>query len=167
MRIAVGQLWQETNTFNRNPTTLADFQNWGIATGTDVLERFGETGELGGFVSGTRQWSSPPKLIGLARFLCWPYGLVQREAWEALQETFLKSLDLAGNVDGVLISLHGAMAAEGEDDVTGALLERIRNAIGPKTPLVVTLDLHTTATRRMMAQADLLFGYHTQPHLDQ
>ena len=52
MRIAVGQLWQETNTFNRNLTTLADFQNWGIAMGTDVLQKFGETGELGGFVSG-------------------------------------------------------------------------------------------------------------------
>jgi microcystin degradation protein MlrC len=167
MRIAVGQLWQETNTFNRNPTTLADFQNWGIATGTDVLEKFGETGELGGFISGTRQWSSPPKLVGLARFLCWPYGIVKREAWEAIQETFLKSLEQAGKVDGVLISLHGAMAAEGEDDVTGALLERIRDAIGPKTPLVGTLDLHANVTRRMMAQADLLFGYHTQPHLDQ
>src|SRR3954470_16830324 len=153
MRIAVGQLWQETNTFNRSPTTLADFQNWGIATGTDVLERFGETGELGGFVSGTRQWSSPPKLIGLARFLCWPYGLVKREAWEAIQETFLKSLDQAGKVDGVLISLHGAMAAEGEDDLSGALLELIRSAIGPGTPLVASLDLHANITRRMMSHA--------------
>src|SRR3954447_18768901 len=167
MRIAVGQLWQETNTFNRNPTTLADFQNWGIATGTDVLQKFGETGELGGFVSGTRQWSSPPELIGLARFLCWPAGRVNREAWEAIQEAFLNSLVEAGHVDGVLISLHGAMAAEGEDDVTGALLDRIREAIGPETPLVGTLDLHANVTRCMMAHADLLFGYHTQPHLDQ
>src|SRR4051794_26461444 len=167
MRIAIGQFWQETNTFNRNRTTLADFQNWGIATGTDVLQKFGETGELGGFVSGTRQWNSPPALVGLARFLCWPAGRVNQEAWDAIQETFLKSLDQAGKIDGVLISLHGAMAAEGEDDVTGALLERIRNAIGPGTPLVGSLDLHANVTRRMMAQADLLFGYHTQPHLDQ
>src|SRR5262249_14977844 len=100
-------------------------------------------------------------------FLCWPAGRVNQETWEAIQETFLSSLGRAGNVDGVLVSLHGALAAEGEDDVTGALLERIRSAIGPETPLVGTLDLHANVTRRMMAQADLLFGYHTQPHLDQ
>src|SRR5207344_135502 len=108
MRIAVGQLWQETNTFNRNPTTLADFQNWGIGTGTDVLEKFGETGELGGFVAGTSEWTSPPELIGLARFLCWPFGRVNREAWKTIRETFLKSFDQVGKIDGVLISLHGA-----------------------------------------------------------
>jgi microcystin degradation protein MlrC len=167
MRLAVGQLWQETNTFNRNATTLADFENWGIATGTDVLREFGETGELGGFVSGVQEWASPPELVGLARFLCWPYGRVDREAWKAIQETFLTSLDQAGKLDGVLISLHGAMAAEGEDDVSGALLELIRWAIGPETPLVGSLDLHANVTRRIVAQADLLVGYHTQPHLDQ
>lgn len=167
MRIAVGQMWQETNTFNRNPTTIADFENWGVATGPDVLQQFGETGELGGFVAGTRQWSSPPELVGLARFLCWPYGRVNREAWEIIQETFLKSLDQAGKIDGVLISLHGAMAADGEDDLSGALLELIRAEIGPETPLAASLDLHANITRRMMAQADLLVGYHTQPHLDQ
>jgi microcystin degradation protein MlrC len=167
MRIAVGQLWQETNTFNRNPTTLVDFENWGIATGTDVLQKFGETGELGGFVSGTSQWNSPPELVGLARFLCWPFGRVNPAAWKAIQETFLKSFDQAGKIDGVLISLHGAMAAEGEDDVSGALLELIRSAIGPETPLVASLDLHANVTRRIMAHADLLVGYHTQPHLDQ
>ena len=133
MRIAVGQLWQETNTFNRNPTTFADFQNWGIATGTGVLQHFGESGELAGFVSGAREWIAPPELVGLARFLCWPAGRVNRETWKAIQETFLNSLDEAGHVDGVLVALHGALAAEGEDDVTGALLERIPHAaaLGP------------------------------------
>jgi microcystin degradation protein MlrC len=167
MRIAVGQMWQETNTFNRNPTTLADFENWGIATGSDVLEKFGETGELGGFVSGTRGWNSSPELIGLARFLCWPAGRVNREAWDVIQKTFSESLDQAGKTDGVLLSLHGAMAGEGEDDLSGALLELIRRAIGPDIPLVASLDLHANITRCMMKQADLLVGYHTQPHLDQ
>jgi microcystin degradation protein MlrC len=167
MRIAVGQLWQETNTFNRNATTLGAFENWGVAVGPEVLQRFGETGELGGFVAGIGEWPRPPELFGLARFLCWPYGRVDRDAWRAIQETFSKHLVQGGTVDGVLISLHGAMAAEGEDDVSGRLLELIRNAIGPETPLVASLDLHANITRRMMAQADLLVGYHTQPHVDQ
>src|SRR6187551_2428554 len=129
MRIAIGQMWQETNTFNRSATTFADFENWGIATGADVLRIFGETGELGGFVAGTSDWNSPPELVGLARFLCWPYGRVNREAWKSLQEIFLQSIHQARSIDGVLVSLHGAMAAEGEDDLSGALLEQIRSAI--------------------------------------
>lgn len=167
MPIAIGQLWQETNTFNRNPTTLADYQNWGIATGTDVLQKFGETGELAGFISGISEWKTQPELIGLARFVCWPGGRIDRAAWQEIQETFSNRLRLMGNVDGVLISLHGALAAEGEDDVSGALLEQIRHAIGPEIPLVASLDLHANITRRMMAHADLVSGYHTQPHLDQ
>src|SRR4051812_14520834 len=167
MRIAVGQLWQETNTFNPTVTTLADFENWGVATGSDVLRKFGEAGELGGFVSGTREWNSPPELVGLARFLCWPFGRVDRKAWKVVQETFLKSIDEAGAIDGVLLSLHGAMAAEGEDDLSGALLQLIRSVIGPEIPLVASLDLHANVTRRIIAEADILVGYHTQPHLDQ
>jgi microcystin degradation protein MlrC len=167
MRIAIGQMWQETNTFNRNPTTLADFQNWGIATGAEVLEKFGETGELGGFVSGAREWKSPPELVGLARFLCWPAGRVDRQAWATIQTTFLESLAQISKFDGVLLSLHGAMAGETDDDLSGALLELIRHMIGREMPLVASLDLHANITRRMIEQADLLVGYHTQPHLDQ
>ena len=55
VRIAVGQLWQETNTFNRNLTQLSDFENWGLAAGRDVIDRYGETGELGGFLRERRQ----------------------------------------------------------------------------------------------------------------
>lgn len=166
MRIAIGQLWQETNTFNRNFTTRADFQNWGTATGADVLGKFGESGELGGFTAGCRAWNPGLELVGLARLACWPWGRVDAATWKWTQETFAASLQAAGKVDGVLLALHGAMAAEGEDDVTGALLEQVRQAVGPDVPIVGTLDLHANITVKMMEQADLLVGYHTSPHLD-
>ena len=38
MRIAIGQLWQETNTLNPLPTTLADFEAFGIYEGAEILE---------------------------------------------------------------------------------------------------------------------------------
>ena len=46
MRIAIGQLWQETNTFNPLPTTRADFEAFGILRGEDVVSRMAETNEL-------------------------------------------------------------------------------------------------------------------------
>jgi microcystin degradation protein MlrC len=50
MRIAIGQLWQETNTFNPLPTTRRDFEDFGVLLGQDVVERMAETNELGGFI---------------------------------------------------------------------------------------------------------------------
>jgi microcystin degradation protein MlrC len=57
MRIAVGQLSQETNTFNPLPTTRQDFEDFGIFRGADVVARMAQTNELGGF---TRHYGPGP-----------------------------------------------------------------------------------------------------------
>ena len=66
----------------------------------------------------------------------------------------------------MLLALHGAMAADGAPDVEGEILQAVRGLIGPKTPLVATLDLHANVTERMAAAADALVLYHTAPHVD-
>jgi microcystin degradation protein MlrC len=50
MRIAIGQLWQETNTFNPLPTTRADFESFGVLRGDELIAGMAETNELGGFI---------------------------------------------------------------------------------------------------------------------
>jgi microcystin degradation protein MlrC len=166
MRIAIGQLWQESNTFNRNPTRWADFENWGIATGKDIAAKYGETGEIGGFLKETRTWAPEAEIVGLARFVCWPWGPVEAGTWQRIQTLFVEQLKAAGKVDAVFLALHGAMAAEGDDDVTGALLELVRREVGPDVPIVGSLDLHGVITERMLRSADVLPGYHACPHLD-
>lgn len=167
MRIAVGQMWQETNTFNRNLTCWSDFENWGVAVGSDIFEKYGQTGEIGGVLAGLRQWPEPPReLIGLARFTCWPWGAVESTTATRIFETFDEQLRIAGPLDAVCLVLHGAMAAEDEPDLSGALLERVRAKVGPDVPIVATFDLHANLTRRMLSNANLLCGYHTAPHLD-
>jgi len=166
MRIAVGQLWQETNTFNRNATTLSAFENWGVARGEQLIEGYGETGELGGFLAEIQHAATPPEIAGLARFACWPWGSVDRETWANVRATFVDALNQAGKVDAVFLALHGAMAADDEPDLTGALLEAVREHVGPDVPIVGSLDLHANITGRMIDHADLLVGYHACPHLD-
>lgn len=167
MRVAIGQLWQETNTFNRNPTRWSDFANWGIAIGSEVLEQFSQTGEVGGVLTGFRQWPEPPReIIGLARFACWPWGAVEATTARRIFNHFDEQLRRAGPLDAVCLVLHGAMAAEDEPDLSGALLERVRQHVGPNVPIVGTFDLHANLTERMLLNADLLCGYHTCPHLD-
>lgn len=166
MRIAVGQLWQETNTFNRNPTTLADFVQWGMADGDAVVGGYGSTGELGGFLDGVLEWEPDAEFYGLARFASWPWGRVDAAAWQHIRARFSERLISAGPVDAVFLAMHGAMAAEGEPDVTGAILALVREEVGLSVPVIATLDLHANVTRRMVATADVLVGYHTCPHLD-
>ena len=166
MRIALGQLWQETNTFNRNPTTLDDFARWGMADGDAVVGGYGSTGELGGFLDGVLDWESDAEFFGLARFACWPWGRIDEATWRHIRARFSERLISAGPLDAVFLALHGAMAAEGEPDVTGAILELVREELGPTVPIVGTLDLHANITPRMIDNADVLVGYHACPHLD-
>ncbi len=166
MRIAVGQLWQETNTFNPNPTTWADFEAMGVATGADILERFSETGELSGFLGEFQQQRPEAEYVGLARFACWPWGAVDDATWERIRKTFVDQLAACGPVDGVYLTLHGAICSESEPDLTGAILELVREAVGPDVPIAGSLDLHANITSRMMNNADVLAGYHACPHID-
>ena len=55
MRIGIGQLWQETNTFNPLPTTREDFEQFGVLRGAEIVERMADTNELGGFIQSLRR----------------------------------------------------------------------------------------------------------------
>ncbi|MSQ93722.1 MAG: M81 family peptidase [Gemmataceae bacterium] len=166
MRIAIGQLWQESNTLNTLPTTLADYEAFGLYEGAEILERFAETNELGGFIQSLRAWPEPPEIVGLMRFAAWPSGPVDAGTFNIIMNRMMEKLQLAGPIDAVLLALHGSMVAECETDVEGHLLHRVRKHIGPKIPLVATLDLHANITQRMVDAADVLTLYHTAPHVD-
>lgn len=166
MRIAIGQLWQETNTLNPLATTRSAFEDFGIYAGAEILERFAETNELGGFIQSLRAWPERPEIVGLTRFAAWPSGPVDAPTFAMLMDRTLDALANAGRVDAVLMALHGSMVAECEPDVEGHLLERMRAHLGPNVPLVATLDLHANITDRMVRNADVLTLYHTAPHVD-
>lgn len=166
MRIAIGQLWQETNTFNPCPTTRQDFENFGILRGAEIIAQMAETNEPGGFIQSLRAWPEQPEIIGLVRLPAWPGGKATAETFAWLKHEVVDSLVRAGPVDAVLLALHGAMVAESATDVEGEILRAVRQIIGPQTPLVATLDLHTNMTELMVEQADALVLYHTAPHID-
>jgi microcystin degradation protein MlrC len=69
-------------------------------------------------------------------------------------------------VDGVFLSLHGGAIGTGEDDPEGLLLEKVRAIVGPRIPIVATLDLHANVSDKMVQNASVLVGYRTNPHTD-
>ncbi len=167
MRVAIGGLFHETNTFVNQPTRLEDFRpEW--TEGKDLLERHAGTGtELGGIIDGARErgWTLAPLLFAMAT----PAGMVTREAYTSVADRLvglLRAAQSAGAVDAVILVLHGAMVADGFDDPEGDLLGRVRALVGPRVPLVGTTDFHANVTEDMVGAADCLISYDTYPHVD-
>ncbi len=166
MRIAIGQLWQESNTFNPLATTRRDFEHFGIVRGAELVEHMADTNELGGFIQSLRSWPERPEIVGLVRLPAWPSGAATLDTFTWIRQELTEALRRVLPVDAVLLALHGALVAEQAPDVEGEVLHALRALIGPSTPLVATLDLHANITERMIAAADALVLYHTAPHID-
>lgn len=166
MRIAIAQLWQETNTLSPIATTRADFEQFGVLRGAEVVDKMAETNELGGFIQSLRKWSERPDIVGLVRLPAWPAGTATADTFDWLLAEITSSLAAALPVDGLLLALHGAMSAEGHPDVEGEVLAACRALVGKSVPIVATLDLHTNITPEMVRSADALVLYHTAPHVD-
>lgn len=165
-RIAVGGLMHESNTFAKGRTDVAAFESGGLETGAGIFQRWGEAHhEVGGFfeAAGTFGFEAVPTLMGWAT----PAGPLTAEAYEELTERLLKAIQEADPVDAVLLALHGAMAADGQDDADGQLLARVRSLIGPTRPLIVSLDYHANVSSLMVSETDALVAYRTYPHVDQ
>src|ERR1700689_5211908 len=113
MRIAIGQVWQETNTFNPLPTTRRDFEDFGVLRGGELIERLADTNELGGFIQSLRAWPERPEIVGLIRLPAWPSGTVTAETLTWLREEMIGAMSSALPVDAVLLALHGSLVAEG------------------------------------------------------
>jgi len=94
-----------------------------------------------------------------------PAAHVTQEAFERIvQEIVGAAAD--ENVDAIYLDLHGAMVCEHLDDGEGELLERLRRAVGPRVPIIASLDLHANVTGKMLTRADALVAYRTYPHVD-
>ena len=59
------------------------------------------------------------------------------------------------------------MVAESNPDADGEVLSRLRRALGPAFPIVVTFDLHGNLSQKQIDNCDLALAYRTCPHIDQ
>jgi len=164
-RVAVGGIAHETHTFAPSRTDLDAFARQALYEGEALLGNLrGTSGALGGALEGlARAGYQPVPLLYAAAV---PGGLVTRAAYDDLAARLLDRLREAMPVQGVLLALHGAMVAEGEEDCEGDLLRRVRALVGPTCPIVGVLDMHGNLSPAMVAAADVLVAYDQNPHLD-
>ena len=168
-RIAFGGFLHETNTFAPSKAGMEAFLQGGgwppLARGEAIFAAVKDVNvSAAGFVDSTRgrDWELVPTLWCVAS----PSAHVTAEAFEALAGELVERIAAALPLDGVYLDLHGAMVTENHDDGEGELLRRVRVAVGPDVPLVVSLDLHGNVTPLMMAMADALVAFRTYPHVD-
>jgi microcystin degradation protein MlrC len=162
-RILIGAILHETNTFNRVPTCLADFEGRYLCLDPgSIRDRLtGTATEMAGFMSAADRYGWQAELAVAAA--CGPSGPLVEADWAALKA---RLLDAQGPFDGVLLALHGAMVTAGSCDPEGDLLSALRDRLGPHVPVVVTLDMHANVSPRMIAAGDAFLPYETYPHVD-
>lgn len=166
MKIFLAGLSQETNTFCPVPTDMDLFERGYIYEGTEIRrELCGTNNEISGFYSWLGKIPDIEIIPGIAAWAV-TSGKVTDSTFEELASRLLDSLKKSPEVDGILLSLHGAMVSESIDDCEGYLLERVRSLVGDHVKIVCTLDLHACLTAKMIEMADGIIGYRTYPHTD-
>ena len=93
-------------------------------------------------------------------------GTLAADALKRITTEMVESLRAAPVADAVYFCLHGAMAASGEDDPEGHLLQMARAVLGERIPIVASFDLHGVLTDRILRECDAIVCYHTYPHID-
>ena len=166
-RVGIIALLHESNTFLDEPTTLDHFRSNLLTTGQGVIDAFrGSQHEVGGFIEAM---SDQPEieLVGIFGARAMPYGAITTECWQTLMEQLEHALRSSLPLDGLLVAPHGATVAIPAPDADGDWLQRVRKIVGPEMPIIGTLDLHANVSPLMAQQCNALFGYRTNPHLDQ
>jgi microcystin degradation protein MlrC len=161
VNIAIASILQESNTFSPVATRYEDFSP--VFGQQALLRHEGKFTEMGGFIAILREAGATIRPVCAAWAIT--ANRLVRADFERLVAEFEVNLRLA-RPEALLLAMHGAQTAEGEDDVEGYVLERARALLGPDAPIVLTLDLHANVTRRMVALSTAIVGYHTYPHID-
>jgi len=170
MRLLIAMMKHETNTFSPVPTPLARFgpsssdrTGPGPLYGEAAVEAYRGTGSgLGAYLDLALREGAEivlPIAAGAP-----PSRPVEDAAYEHIACVICDAV-AKGGFDGIMLDLHGAMVTESLEDGEGELLRRIR-AIDPVTPIAVAYDMHANLYGAMIANATVVAGYRTYPHID-
>jgi microcystin degradation protein MlrC len=163
VKLVLAHFLHESNSFSPVPTPWEAFGPRGPHLGADAVAAMtGTRTPVGAFLDAAAAWGAEVDLpiAGYAS----PSAPVDRDAFERACELIVEAV--RRGCDAILLDLHGAMiVAGGLDDGDGELLRRVR-AAAPGVPIGVALDLHANVTAQMVANCDLIAGYHTYPHID-
>ncbi len=168
-KIVVVELHQETNSFSKVPTTLREFESLAlyydqaVFTASKKLKRF----QIAGFLKAVEKLGKG-KIEIVPTVSAWATsgGPVAIEVYNHFKEKILSVIKSEEAIDGIYVSMHGAMGVEGMRDPESDLLREIRRIVGNELPIGVSYDLHANITQEKVMLATFINAYQTNPHRD-
>ncbi|MBE0621185.1 MAG: M81 family metallopeptidase [Burkholderiales bacterium] len=162
-RFVIALIKHETNTFSPIATALSAFGHGsGPSYGEDARAAFaGSNTPFAAFLDIARREGAEAVTPVAAE--SWPSNSASRETFEALLQPLEEAV--RAGCDACFLDLHGAMVIEGCDDAEGEILRRLRR-IRADLPIAVTFDYHTNLSPEIVANATVITGYKTYPHVD-
>jgi microcystin degradation protein MlrC len=161
MRLITGGIMHETHTFSVEPTTVDTLP---IFRGEACWRYAGANHSLGGVLDGCKERGIEVEPVMLVDGVS--TGTPSRETFDALLGELVQRIEAALPADGIVLTLHGAMVAEGYPDAEGEIVRRVRACVGADLPIAVTLDFHANIGQGMVDAADIVTTYDTYPHID-
>src|SRR5690349_14462217 len=131
MKAVLAQFLFEANTFCSDLTGLDNFRESGTWLEGSKAVRSWAKG-LDTQMSGSLRvldkagWESTPVFVCICGS---PGGRLTRDCFQTIRRTFLERISEALPCDVLILHLHGANCAEGEDDVDGNLVEAVRKEL--------------------------------------
>ncbi len=173
MKIAIAGFMHESNTFSSTRTDRAAFESASLKFGDALIAEWKDAHhEMGGFIEGAAKFGY--ELVPTIMAWATPAGPVTDDLLDEVVRHIVQSVRPrirldggSGDIDGLLFAPHGAMVCEGFPDGDGEVLRRLREAFGPKFPIVVTLDFHANLSEQMVHNSTAIVFYQTNPHVDQ
>ena len=167
-KVAVLQYMQETCTFcPGGDTQIADrSRRVPFVAGEDLIK---SNGFVGGFVHTAAQFDdmevvgldSPDDVFG-GSSRSWE----SKESFEHFMKIILDDLRSQMPVQGVYLSLHGAMAVRDVPRPEAEIAKRIRAVVGPDVPIAGSFDLHGNEDEQFLEWANAAFVTKRYPHYD-
>lgn len=166
MRLAVVGFSHESNTFAPRPADLAAWLRAGILVGDEIRDGHAAARST---VAGHLAYAAEAAAVEMVPLIyaeLTPCGPSTAEAFEHLAGLIVTALREGRPWDGVLMPLHGAAVADGCADADRELVARVRAEVGAAVPIGVTLDMHANVSADLVAVADVLTMFQTNPHVD-
>ncbi|MDP2858861.1 MAG: M81 family metallopeptidase [Bacillota bacterium] len=167
MRIAIAGFSDETCTFCKDPTGVDRYESWALRGKAILDENRGIPTYINGYMKVLE--AEGAEIVPITYASKGPGGFsswLTPECFDKYSYEIRDGLKAAGKLDGVLLSLHGAMAAASAPKPEAEIVRRARQAVGPDVPIMVTLDLHANEDHELADAADAVFILKTYPHVD-
>lgn len=172
MKILLGGLNQEVNSFSPGKTTEAEYKRKQYLLGDALIKAASEHvraySDLFDAVGGAYNVlvGGGAEVISGGFAGAQSGGIIEQSMLDGyiahIKEVTRRSLPL----DGVVLVMHGAAQSDCSDDPEGDIIVAVREIVGDNVPISVSLDLHGNVTERMVKNANTISLYQHYPHVD-